>query len=224
MRRRLPTSISRPRREWWSLVCVCRCSVSSLIRSVARAIWTSAEPVSLSPRPYLPISSLFFSLVRPISLFLKKTVHPEGSRPLESSTDALGVIDVAVHLLDQLLDLVVGTLAAQPLDEGDAQGLAVEILAVVDQVGLAQDPAAALESRPDADVDSGRDAVGEGGVDPVAGDREAVVGDQVGGREAELAAPLVALDDGTLDHERGAEAVSGPDHVAGGDEGADPGR
>src|SRR5215218_6169095 len=123
MRRRLPTSIKRPRREWWSLAWARRCSVSSLIRSVSSATWTSAEPVSLSPRPYLPISSLFFSLVRLISL---KSRAPGGSRPLESSTDAPGVLDVPVHLLDQLVDLVVGALAAEALDEGDAEGLAVE--------------------------------------------------------------------------------------------------
>ena len=66
---------------------------------------------------------------------------------------------------------------------------------MVDQVGLDQHPAAGLEGRPHADVDRRRDAVGEGRVDAVAGDRQAVVGDEVGGREAELAAALVALDD-----------------------------
>src|SRR6187551_2377525 len=84
MRRRLPTSISSPRREWWSLLWVRRCSVSSLIRAVASAICTSAEPVSPSARPCLPISSLFFSLVRPMS---RKRRAPGGSRPLEASTD-----------------------------------------------------------------------------------------------------------------------------------------
>ena len=64
----------------------------------------------------------------------------------------------------------------------------VEVFLAVDQVGLDQHPAAGLEGRPHADVDRGGDAVGEGRVDPVAGDHEAVVGDDVGGREAELAA------------------------------------
>ena len=83
-------------------------------------------------------------------------------------------------------------LAAQALDEGDPQRRAVEVLVAVDQVGLDQHAAAGLEGRPHADVDRRRDAVGEGRVDAVAGDREAVVGDDVGGREAELAAALVA--------------------------------
>src|SRR4249919_2189509 len=111
MRRRLPTSISSPRREWWSLACVRRCSVSSLIRSVSRATWTSAEPVSPSARPYLPISSLFFSLVRLIAK--KAPCSSEESRPLEASTDPLRVLDVGAHLGDQLLDAGEALLATQ---------------------------------------------------------------------------------------------------------------
>ena len=68
-RRRRPTSISRPRREWWSLLWVRRCSVSSLIRSVSSATWTSVDPVSAPSRPYLSTSSAFLSLVSDISLF-----------------------------------------------------------------------------------------------------------------------------------------------------------
>src|SRR5689334_3093317 len=222
MRRRLPTSISKPRREWWSLACVRRCSVSSLIRSVSRATWTSAEPVSPSARPYLPISSPFFSLVR---LILKKApCSGRRSRPLEASTDALGVLDVDAHLGDQLLDAGEAPLTAQTLDESHAQDPAVEVLLAVDQVGLDQHSPPALEGRPHADVDRGGHAVGEGGVDAVAGNREAVVGDDVGGREAELAAALVAADDLALDHEGSAEAVTGALHVTGGDQGADPRR
>jgi hypothetical protein len=58
----------------------------------------------------------------------------------------------------------------------------------------------------------------------VAGDRQAVVGDDVGGREAELAAPLVTLDDGALDHEGCPEAAPRSLHVAGRDQRPDPGR
>src|ERR1700733_3688132 len=224
MRRRLPTSISRPRREWWSLLCSRRWPVSSLIRSVSRATWTSAEPVSPSARPYLPISSLFFSLVRPMSCSPQKNRAPRGSRPLEASTDALGVLDVAAHLRDQPLGVGEALLPPQPLDEGDPQSAAVEVFVAVDQIGLDQDPATALESRPDADVDRGRDTVGKGRVDAVTGNRQAVVGDEVGGREAELATALVALDDLALDHEGGAEAVARALHVAGGNQGSDPGR
>src|SRR3954467_4176660 len=153
MRRRLPTSMSRPRREWWSLACVRRCSVSSLIRSVSRAIWTSAEPVSPSARPNLPISSFFFSLVRLISK--KEPCSWRRSRPLEASTDALRVLDIEAHLGDQLLDAGEALLAAQALDEGNPQVGAVEIALEVDQVGLDQHAPPALEGRSHADVDGG---------------------------------------------------------------------
>src|SRR5437762_49123 len=46
--RRLPISISSPRREWWSLVCCLKWSVRPLMRSVRSAICTSGEPVSPS--------------------------------------------------------------------------------------------------------------------------------------------------------------------------------
>src|SRR4029077_10635716 len=119
MRRRLPTSISRPRREWWSLLCSRRWPVSSLIRSVSRATWTSAEPVSPSARPYLPISSLFFSLARLIS---KKVSRSEwSSPPLGAITDPVSALDIGAHLDDQRLDPREGFLASQAGDEGDPQ-------------------------------------------------------------------------------------------------------
>src|SRR5919201_4981882 len=62
-RRRFPTSIRSPRREWWSFLCSRKCSVSSLMRAVSRATWTSGDPVSLSPRPYFWMTSCFASLV-----------------------------------------------------------------------------------------------------------------------------------------------------------------
>src|ERR1035438_6071943 len=40
--------MSRPRREAWSFLWVLKCSVSSPIRSLRIAIWTSGEPVSVS--------------------------------------------------------------------------------------------------------------------------------------------------------------------------------
>src|SRR6202163_766651 len=56
--------MSRPRRLWWSFLWTLRCSVSWLIDAVRMAIWTSAEAVSLGPRPYLVDRSDFCSLVR----------------------------------------------------------------------------------------------------------------------------------------------------------------
>src|SRR5579864_8158612 len=50
MRRRWPTSLSRPRRDAWSLGWSRRCSVSDVMRSLSTATWTSVEPVSVSWR------------------------------------------------------------------------------------------------------------------------------------------------------------------------------
>ena len=89
-------------------------------------------------------------------------------RAREASTELAGLLDVAVHLRDQVLDPGEALLAPQPLDEGDPQGLPVEVLVEVDEVGLDQQPAPGLEGRADADVDRRGMAVGESGVDAVA--------------------------------------------------------
>src|SRR6478735_4097328 len=47
-RRRRPTRSRRPRRLWWSCLCILRCSVRSVMRLVSIATWTSGEPVSLA--------------------------------------------------------------------------------------------------------------------------------------------------------------------------------
>src|SRR5215218_2447022 len=65
----------------------------------------------------------------------------------ELAADPPGVLDVALHLLDQLVDLGVGALSPQALDEGDPEDLAVEVFFAIDQVGLDQDSPAALEGR-----------------------------------------------------------------------------
>ena len=50
--KRLLTIFSNPRREWKSLTCDLKCSVSWLMRSVRSAICTSGEPVSPCLRWY----------------------------------------------------------------------------------------------------------------------------------------------------------------------------
>jgi len=55
-RRRRPTSISRPRRELWSLPCSRRCPVRWLMRSVSSAIWTLVEPCPSRSRRMSPRS------------------------------------------------------------------------------------------------------------------------------------------------------------------------
>src|SRR5664279_4153800 len=61
-RRRRPTSSSRPRRLWWSCLCVFRCSVKPRMRSVSMATCTSGEPVSRSTVAYSVISRDFTAL------------------------------------------------------------------------------------------------------------------------------------------------------------------
>src|SRR5687767_13903289 len=52
---------SRPRREWWSLGWVFRCSVSSLMRRDSTATWTSGDPVSPSVLACSPMIFCFSS-------------------------------------------------------------------------------------------------------------------------------------------------------------------
>src|SRR5262245_11872419 len=67
-RRRRPTSSSRPRRLWWSCLWVFRCSVSSLMRLLSRAIWTSGDPVSPSPVAYSPMMDFLAAVSRDTAL------------------------------------------------------------------------------------------------------------------------------------------------------------
>src|SRR5256885_15986295 len=55
--------LSGPRRLALSWRAVRRCSVRCLIRSVRSAIWTSGEPVSLSSRRYVVITSFLLGSV-----------------------------------------------------------------------------------------------------------------------------------------------------------------
>src|SRR5829696_2181002 len=182
-RRRWPTSISSPRREWWSFLCSRRCSVRWLMRAVSRATWTSVDPVSLSPLPWRATISCFCSTVSVMRRAKLAALHLAGC-----GTDLAGLIHVAAHLGDQVVDRLEPLLAPQPLQEGDTQRLAVQITVEIQQVGLDQQPAAGLERGPHADVDRGRVAVGPARVDAVPGDGQPVVGDEVRGRHAERAA------------------------------------
>src|SRR5919106_490191 len=67
--------------------------------------------------------------------------------------------------------------------------------------------------------------VGKGGIHAMSGGHQAVVGDEVRGREAELFTPaLVALDDGSLVHERGPKTAHRRVHFTRGDQRPDPAR
>src|SRR3954451_25443284 len=168
------------------------------MRAVSRATWTSVDPVSLSPLPWRATISCFCSTV---SVMRRAKLAALARR----GTDFAGLIDVPAHLGDELVDRVEALLAPQPLEEGDPQGLTVEIAVEIEQVGLDQQAAPGLEGRAHADADRRRVAVGPAGVDAMAGNGDPVVWHQVGGRHAQRAAAFVAVDDLALEQEGAAQ-------------------
>src|SRR5450631_1829639 len=100
-----------------------------------------------------------------------------------------------MHLLDERRDTLESSFSAQPLEEAQAQLGSVEVAVEVDQEGLDQLRPAGTEGRAHADRDRRRYAIGQARVDAVARAHNAVGRDQVGRREAEIAAAPVAGDD-----------------------------
>src|SRR3954467_9941269 len=146
-----------------------------------------------------------------------------------SGRDGARGLDVAMHLVDEPLDRVEAPLAAQPGEEGDPQLALVEVALEVEQESLDEHAAAGDEGRPHADAGRRRPPApltvllegGAAGVDAVAGVDERVVGDEVGGRVAELAAALVAMDDASPQLERRAQEAVGLLELAGDHQPAD---
>src|SRR3954466_7634618 len=211
--------MSRPRREWWSLRCSRRCPVRSLMRCVSSATWTRVLPVSCSFSPNWETISCLRSAVR-----LMRQRRVAGS-----PGDGAGLVDVRAHLLDERLDRVEALLAAQALEELEAQRLAVEVAVEVEQEGPDELAAAGLENRPPAHVSRPRGGAARrdrrpAGVDAVPGRDVAVLRQEVRGREAELAAALVAVDDLADHRERRAEQRVGVLDRAAEDEPADVAR
>src|SRR4051795_8215605 len=134
--------MSRPRREWWSLPCSRRCPVRSLIRWVSSAIWTRVLPVSRAFSPNCETISALRSWVR--LMRQRRVAGSSGDRP--------SLVDVAAHLLDERVDRLEALLAAQSLEELEAQRLAVDVGVEVEQERLDQLPSAGHEHRPDAYV------------------------------------------------------------------------
>src|SRR5215218_1918273 len=205
--------MSSPRREWWSLRCSRRCAVRSLMRWVSSATWTRVLPVSCWFAPNRATISAFCSWV---SVVMSGAHGSRGTARVRglAGGDLAGLVDVAAHLLDKRLDRLEALLAAQPLEELDAQVAAVQVAVVVEQVGLDQLAATGDKHRPYADIRGRRvrPPVGGGGaarVHAVAGRHVALGRDEVRGREAQLAAALVALDDLAGDRERRAEQPVG---------------
>src|SRR6202046_2022141 len=162
-RRRLPTSSSSPRRLWWSCWCTLRCSVRSLIRRVSSATWTSGEPVSPSVVACSAMISFFTAFssgtwllqgIRSVSWEPPHTAvkwspgpphegaaKPAGNRrqrfTLSRGQQLPGLVDVTVHLGDQVLDGVEAFGAAQAGGEVDGHVGAVQVQVVpVQGVGL----------------------------------------------------------------------------------------
>src|SRR6185503_19850239 len=197
------------------------------MRSVSSATWTRVLPVSVSLEPKRVTISRVFSGER--VLMRRPRVAGAGCSPAGGSGrrggDRAGTFDVAPHLLDEPVDAVEAALAAQPLEELEAQRLVVEIALEVQQIGLDQLAAAALEHRAHADVHRRRPLAvrGEGTAGVYAVPRRAVplARYEVRRREAERPAALVAVLDGAVDGERRAKQRSRVLQGAARDEAAD---
>ena len=139
---------------------------------------------------------------------------------------------VVVHGLDEGLDALELHHPAQPVDEGDLDLDAVELEVVaVEDVGLHAAVPLAVEGRVGADARSRRGSVSpvssrvsQPAYTPSAGARVDRRDRDVGRRVAQLAAALVALDDGAADGERSAQRLRRAGDVTGGQALADVGR
>src|SRR5436305_10587271 len=182
------------------------------MRSVSRAICTSALPVSAGLSPNLVISSCLRSWVRVMR------------RMRLAAAKLAGALDILVHLRHQRVDRVEPALAAQAREEVDAQDLPVEVDLAVEQEGFHEHRPPGPEGRADPDVDGGAVAVSAGGIDAVAGADQRLVGHDVGRREAERAPAAVTRDDLAADLKRRAEKARGELDLAGADQPADVAR
>src|SRR5256714_10655443 len=117
------------------------------MRSVSRAICTSALPVSAGLSPNLVISSCLRSWVRVMR------------RMRLAATQLAGALDVLVHLRHQRVDRVEPALAAQAREEVYAEDLPVEVDLAVEQEGLHEYGPPRPEGRTEPDVDGGAVAV-----------------------------------------------------------------
>ena len=202
-----------------------RCSVSAPIRAVSSATWTSVEPVSASPRPCLATMSRLASdgerhrtrkgssrpaarrmLTRPGGSSWRRSPAP-GPRRAASAPRARPRSRSAARR------------ACAPGRRCAA--LPVEVALEVDQVGLHQQAAAGLEGRPHPHVDGRGVAARPRRVDAVARAHEAVVGHEVRGGHAELAAAPVAPTTSPSKRNGPPRNSRGLGHLAGSHEAAD---
>src|ERR671921_124223 len=155
-RRRRPTSRSRPRRLWWSCLCILRCSVRSLIRRVSIATWTSGEPVSFSTVAYSVMICFLTALSSAIvrlrggsrvapGLNHGGSLHTRRSPDVGTrlhAEDFPGVGDVLRHGGQQGVHAGERCHRPQALHELDADVLAVEVVVVIEHERLDRAPAA----------------------------------------------------------------------------------
>src|SRR5206468_2778137 len=124
------------------------------------------------------------------------------------------LLDVARDLRDELGLVREGPLLAEAIPELDAQPFTIEVAFEVEQESF--DPAlGAAVVRVDADRDRGAFTACGSRVDAERRDEQRRVGPQIGGREPERAAALVAGDDGSLDLDGPAEERGRGPHVSG---------
>src|SRR3954447_16736298 len=147
--------MSSPRREWWSLRCSRRCAVRSLMRWLSSATCTRVLPVSCAFAPNRATISAFCSWVSVVmsGAHGSRAIRPfGGARGGSAERHVARLLDVQGHLLDERVDRVEALLAAQPLEELDAQLRAVEVAVEVQQERLDQLAAAGDENLPHAGV------------------------------------------------------------------------
>src|ERR1700740_246199 len=193
------------------------------MRSVSSATWTLVEPVSRSPEPNFAAISRLRSLVI-AAIGADTLADPRRPSRASRAEQFARALHVSLHLRRQRGGAVEAALAAKALHELEAQIRAGEVAVEVQQEGLDQFAAAGLKSGPHADADRGRAVVGQARIHAVARARVRLVGDQVGGREAERAAALVAALDLAAELKARAEKAVRLRHVAGQPQAADVAR
>ena len=171
------------------------------MRSVSSATWTRVFPVSWALAPNCSVSSALFSWVRVMRVSASRVAAP-ARLPRRRDRDRRARRRRA-HLLDEGVDGGKRRSPRSRLEEADAS-LRRRDRPEVEQIRLDQLAAAGQELRAHADVDGGRDGAvaGAGRRRRRGRARRSPRAGQVGGRVAELAPALVAVDDLAGDRER----------------------
>src|SRR3954451_4848374 len=220
-RRRRPTRSSSPRRLWWSCLWSLRCSVSSAIRLVRTATWTSGDPVSAgtvaksSMICFLAAVSSDTALLRVLAArrtgacppglsgsaaVLRRFEGISGGGGGLTSGDGPRARHVDGHLLEQGVDSVELEGRPQPRTEVERHPLAVEVETGSVQAVRLHAALRPVEGRVGSYAAGRRQALARRAeqparVDAVSGYGRVPAHVHVGGRIAELTASVVAVDD-----------------------------